>query len=137
MTALWKQLNTRFFLPYYLMATGVLFGHAGNKHEAQTHLGDSLAMADETGMNFWRAETMRHVALLELNPNGRREGLREALETARTQQAFLYELRIALDLAGLDHPGAEADLEQALAHLGQNTSYPEVGRAQALLATQE
>jgi len=134
-TDLWEQFNTRTFLPYYLMVTGILYGRTGDKPRAKSCLEDSLRLAAETGMNFWRAETLRHLALLELDPMGRRAGLREALELARTQLATLFELRIALDLADLDMGEGRVEIDRALGRLGRDPSYPEVARAEAVLAT--
>jgi class 3 adenylate cyclase len=136
-TDLWEQFNTRIFLPYYLIVAGILYGGAGDKRQAKSCLEDSLSLAGVTGMNFWRAETLRHFALLDLYPMGRRAGLREALEVARAQRASFFELRIALDLANLDRREGGADIERALEQLGRNPMYQEVARAEAVLATLE
>ena len=74
MTDIWKQFDTRFFLPYYLMAAGALHAGAGDKRTARACLEDSLGLAAETGMRFWQSETQRHLALLELHPGGKRGG---------------------------------------------------------------
>jgi class 3 adenylate cyclase len=137
LTDIWKQFDTRFFLPYYMMAAGVLYGCACDKSAAHGCLMDSLNLAEATGMNFWRAETLRHLSLLELHPMGRMDGLREALELARLQGASLFELRVALDLADVVGPEGSADIRRALTQLGRDSSYPEVERAEVLLATLE
>ncbi|HLN15774.1 MAG TPA: adenylate/guanylate cyclase domain-containing protein [Acidimicrobiales bacterium] len=137
MIDLWKRFDTRFFLPYYQMMAGLLYAGAGDKHNAQACYESSLRLAAETGMQFWRAETIRHLAHLELNPEGQEERLREALEIARSQRANLFELRIALDLAELDPSQARAELTEALDRLGRDGAYPEVTRAQSLLAIRE
>ncbi len=102
MTEIWKRFDTRFFLPYYLMVAGVLYAGAGDKRTARACLEDSLHLAAETGMRFWQSETQRHLAHLELHPAGKEERLRVSLVLARSQQAALFELRAALDLADLD-----------------------------------
>ena len=134
MTEIWKRFDTRFFLPYYLMVAGVLYAGAGDKRMAQTCLEDSLRLAAETGMQFWQSETQRHLAHLELHPAGREEKLRAALLMARSQRAALFELRAALDLADLDRRHIE-EVDRALDHLGRDSAYPEVARAQAVLGT--
>jgi class 3 adenylate cyclase/tetratricopeptide (TPR) repeat protein len=133
MTETWKKVDARFFLPYYLMVAGVLYTGAGEMHRARSCLEDSLGLADSTGMHCWRSEALRRLSQLELHPEGKRERLGEALEMARRQHAALYELRAALDLAALD-PSRMAEVDRALAGLGRNLSYPEVARAEALLA---
>ncbi len=137
MTDVWKQLDTLFFLPYYLMTAGVLYGRSGDTSAARSSLEDSLGMAAETGMNFWRSETLRHYALLDLHPRGKHDGLVDALELARAQHASLFELRIALDLADLGADQGAQHVQRALGRLGRNPTYPEVVRAEAALATPE
>jgi hypothetical protein len=88
-------------------------------------------------MNFWRAETLRHLALLDLHSKGRHEGLRESLSLARSQRASVFELRTALDLIELGDGAGAADIERAVGQLGGNASYPEVARAKAVLAALE
>jgi class 3 adenylate cyclase len=134
MTETWKAVDARYFLPYYLMIAGVLFGGAGEMHRARSCLEDSLQLGHSTGMDFWRSEALRHLAPLEPDPQGRRKRLDEALELARRQRAALFELRIALDLAALD-PVRVTEVERALGRLGRNVAYPEVVRAEAVLAT--
>ena len=134
MTEIWKRFDTRFFLPYYLMVAGILYAGAGDKRTARACLEDSLHLAAETGMRFWQSETQRHLAHLELHPAGREERLRVSLVLARSQQAALFELRAALDLADLD-PRHVHEVDRALGHLGSDASYPEVALAEAVLGT--
>ncbi|HXW33919.1 MAG TPA: adenylate/guanylate cyclase domain-containing protein [Acidimicrobiales bacterium] len=134
LTNVWKQFDTRFFLPYYLNVAGVLYAASGDDKNARALLQDSLAMTEETGMNFWRSEALRHLANLEPDPVHREEGLRQAIELAREQHACLFELRIAIDLADASPTGARQDLEAALDRLGTDEAYPEVARALGILA---
>jgi hypothetical protein len=66
--------------------------------ESRLRYDESLALAAETGMRFFDAETMRGIA--HLAPDGDQAALelRAALELARSQGARPLELRIALDL---------------------------------------
>jgi class 3 adenylate cyclase len=132
MTEIWKEFDVKFFLPYYLMVAGVLHRASGDGDTARALLGDSLTMAEETHMKCWQAESLRHLANLESDPTKRAAALRDALEIARAQQAHLFELRAALDLFELGTLRRE-DLEAALDRLANDPSYPEVGRAQALI----
>jgi class 3 adenylate cyclase len=136
MTEIWKQFDVKFFLPYYLMIAGVLHEAVGDAETAGTVLADSLSMAEETGMKCWKAETLRHLANLEPDVAKRRTGLRSALQQARVQHAYLFELRAALDIATVDGPGGRALLEAALENLGKEASYPEVDRALVLIEAQ-
>ena len=133
MTELWKRFDTRFFLSYYLMMTGVLYAGAGDERAAQMCLEESLRLGEETGMQLWRSEAIRHLALLDPQPDTRKERLRQALEVAQVQEATLFELRSALDLAELDQ-GYLAEVDRALGRIGPGAAYPEVARARAVLA---
>jgi class 3 adenylate cyclase/tetratricopeptide (TPR) repeat protein len=134
MIGIWRHNDTLFFLPYYLMIAGVIYAGAGDRHNAKVAFEESLTMARETGMNFWRSETLRHLAGLELDPTGVEEGLRQALQTARTQHALLFELRAALDLEAAAPPGSRHEIERLISGLASCSSYPEVARAEAVLA---
>ena len=136
MTDVWKRIDTRIFLPYYLMMAGVLHAGAGEVDTARSHLEESLGLAQETGLQFWRVEALRHLSHLELHPEGRQAKLREALQVARSQHAHLFELRTALDLADIDRSHNQ-DVEAALGRLGRGALYPEVAKAEAVLATVE
>lgn len=134
MIELWKAVDTLFFLPYYLTTAGSLFASAGDRTAAHAQLTASLDVARETGMHFYDVETMRHLARLELNPEGRLERLREALDLARRQAAFLFELRVANDLYDLGGDGDGDALRTALKRFPDGTGYPEVALASRLLA---
>jgi class 3 adenylate cyclase len=133
MVELWKGLDTRFFLTYYQTVTGVVFAAAGDRAAAHTAFTASLAMGSETGMRFYDAETIRHSAHLELNPAGRVERLREALDLARRQGAALFELRAAADLCEVEGPGSAADLRSSLERFPPGADYPEVSAARRRL----
>ena len=137
MTEAWKAFDVKFFLPYYLMIAGVLHGAAGDSDAARALLDDSLALAEETSMKCWQAETLRHLANLESDANERRSRLADALERARVQQAHLFELRAALDLFDVDAGLGRDQLEVALGRLGNDPAYPDVGRALARISTTE
>jgi class 3 adenylate cyclase len=137
MVELWKHLDTKFFLPFYLTTTGVLFAATGDKDTAHAHLTGSLQLARETGMRFYDVETMRHLARLELNPVGREERLRDALNLARQQGAALFEIRVTSDLHELCGDGASGDLRAALDRFDAGAPYPEVQRARHALGISE
>ena len=81
----------------------------------------------ETAMHFYDAETLRHLANLELHPLGREEGLREALALARRQHCVLFEVRAAIDLVDLCGDTEEATLESALGGFRRRVDVPGAG----------
>src|SRR6516162_5308693 len=92
------------WLPYYtaLLARACEIG--GQIDEAVTLLDEALQMADRTGERWFEAELNRHKGRLLLR-QGRIHAAKElyhrALAFAREQQAKLWELRAATNLARL------------------------------------
>jgi class 3 adenylate cyclase len=96
--AMWEGLELRVFLPFYLTTAGALLAAAGDRDGAREQYDESLRLADETGMRFYDAETLRRRALLADDADGRATGLRNAAELARSQAARPFAARIAADL---------------------------------------
>ena len=132
MIEIWKAFDTRYFLPYYLTTAGLLHAAGGDKRLPMPLRGFPQ-LAEETAMHFYDAETLRHLANLELHPQGRETGLREALELARRQHGALFELRAAVDLAELCGSAERSTLEMALTVWPAGSRYPELARARAAL----
>jgi hypothetical protein len=95
---LWEAVGLRVFLTFYMTTAGALFAAAGDRGRARRQYDDALALAEQTGMHFYDAETNRRIAQLEPEPEGRIAGLCKALEIARSQGARPFELRISRDL---------------------------------------
>jgi tetratricopeptide (TPR) repeat protein len=98
MIQLWEAVGLRVFLTFYMTTAGALFAAAGDHDRARRHYDDALALAAETGMRFYDAETGRRIAQLESEPDAQVAGLRKALEIARSQGARPFELRISREL---------------------------------------
>ena len=62
----------------------------------------------------------------------RADDLRSAYELARTQAALVYELRCAVELLEID-PTARELVADAVARFPEDSGWPELARAQALL----
>ena len=99
---LWLGLGLKVLLPFSITTRGALHAAAGDLDEARARYDESLALAEETGMRFYDAETMRRVAHLAGDRDQTLSGLRDALSLARSQGARPFELRIALDLRELE-----------------------------------
>jgi class 3 adenylate cyclase/tetratricopeptide (TPR) repeat protein len=98
MIQLWEALELRVFLSFYMTTAGALLAAAGDRDQARQLFDDSLALAEQTGMHFYDAETNRRIAQLESEPAAQIAGLRKALEIARSQGARPFELRISHEL---------------------------------------
>jgi tetratricopeptide (TPR) repeat protein len=83
----WRAVELRVFLPFYLTTTGAVLAAAGDAEAARGRYEESLALSAETGMRFYDAETLRRMGRLE-----------SALDLARAQGARVFEQRIELDL---------------------------------------
>jgi len=102
---LWLALGLKVLLPFSITIRGALLAATGDFDEARARYDESLALAAETGMHFYDAETMRRVAHLAGDRDQTLSGLRDALSLARSQGARPFELRIALDLRELEGAG--------------------------------
>ena len=81
---------------------GALFAAAGDRDQARQLFDDALALAEQTGMHFYDAETNRRIAQLESEPDAQIASLRKALDIARSQGARPFELRISRELDELE-----------------------------------
>jgi len=130
----WKALDTKIFLPFFLTTCGALLAAIGDRDGALIRYRESLALAAETGMRFYDAETERRMAQLAPDEESKISALRGALELARSQAARPLELRIALDLEELIGEAARPPLEQALAAFPPGAASSELEQARARLS---
>ncbi len=132
---LWKALELLVFLPFYLTVCGALLAASGDRDGARRRYEESLALAADTGMRFYDAETTRRVAHLSDEPDTKLATLEDALELARAQGARPFELRIALDLHELIGERALQPLERALGAFPHDASTVELEKARARVST--
>lgn len=130
----WQEVDLRLCLPIHVTMLGRLAAKGGDAKEALARYDESLALARETGMHFYDAETLRcraHVADLSDEVV---HGLSDALEVARRQGARPFELRIALDLYDIRGEAAVDELRAAVDGFRADASYAELDHARARLA---
>jgi class 3 adenylate cyclase/tetratricopeptide (TPR) repeat protein len=132
----WQMIQFRLLLPFYLTTTGGLLAAAGDADGARARYEESLALAADTGMRFYDAETMRRMAHLEPDADALVAKLHEALDLARRQAAKPFELRIALDLHGRLGDDARPLLRRAIDAYddGAATSELDDARARVMIA---
>ncbi|MGE2736115.1 ATP-binding protein [Mycolicibacterium vaccae] len=130
----WRAAEVRMFLNLYDGVLGRLLTAAGRTDEARARLDDALQMAADTDVHFYDAELLRLRAHTEADPGARDRCLREALDLARTQGATVFEFRIAADLYELRGNAGRGDFADAVGRFPPSSTWPELGRAQALLA---
>jgi predicted ATPase len=129
-------------VPAYLTLLAEAYVAGGQLDAAQRALDESAALADASGQQVWRAETFRLqgvVAARRGAPARADAALRAALDTARRQDAVLFELRAAVGLATLRHgsrrpPPARTALAAVLRRLRGGRELAEVAAARTLAA---
>jgi hypothetical protein len=131
---MWSTFDTRLFLPQVVTTLGGALARAGDPDGARGRLDESLALAEETGVRFYDAETLRLRALLEGDPRASQRALLAALELAEAQDAVVFQMRIARDLYRLAGEPQRARLAEALERFAPGVSYPDLDAAGALLS---
>jgi class 3 adenylate cyclase len=132
--AAWSQFDIKLMLPFYWTSLGTVVAAMGDVDTAHSHFASSLALAESTGMHFYDAETRRRASGLAAEPGEARDGLLEAIATARSQGAHLFELRAALDLYRLDPAAHASDLDAATKRFAPDVRCRDVADARAAMA---
>jgi hypothetical protein len=124
--------------PYFLTELGSGQRAIGRGQDALRSFDGGLALAAETGSEFYSAETlrMRGELRIERGDDGGIADLRAALAKAREQEAALFELRAAISLArpGTASPDAHDALATAIGRFSGDARTRELDEARALSA---
>jgi predicted ATPase/class 3 adenylate cyclase len=137
----YRATRAELFMPHYiaLLARGCEI--AGQIEEAVTQLDEALAIVERTGECWFAAELNRHKGQLLLrqgHAEAAEELYRKALSIAQEQEAKLWELRAAINLAGLRcDQGRRAEARDLLAPIygwfTEGFDTPDLKEAKALL----
>lgn len=125
--------EVKLFVTFYDGVLAQLLTAAGEIGRARECLDGALELADDTAVNFYRAELLRLRARTAEDTDARDIDLRRALDTARKQAAHVYELRAAMDALDLPSEAARAMLAEAVGRFPAGSDWPELDRARALL----
>lgn len=121
------------FATFYHAVLVRLLIAAGRTEVACERLAAALQLADDTGVNFYRAELFRLRAHTVDNADARNADLRKAIAIAHAQGATIFQLRAAMDVFELRGESARATLADAISQFPADSAWPELGRARALL----
>jgi class 3 adenylate cyclase/tetratricopeptide (TPR) repeat protein len=127
-------------LSYFMAAAAELTGELGNHDGARTLLARAAELVGRTGEVWCLPEITRLRARYTATDSGESElMLHEAIALAREQQAKLWDLRAAMDLALLlrrrgAHEDAQMLLEPVLAWWTEGSALPDLVAARALLS---
>jgi class 3 adenylate cyclase/tetratricopeptide (TPR) repeat protein len=137
--AVWRSvLVAEVWTPYWLTELAVAQRIAGLHKDALDSLDEALAVAAETGSDFYSAETLRIRGELR-GERGHPDALddtRGALAKAHRQEAPVFELRAAMSLARATSgsPRAREALETAIGRFSTDARHPELDEARSLAA---
>lgn len=125
------------FQPYLLAAEAEIRLRAGEAGRALELVEESLGLAAATSEYIYLPETHRLRAAANPDPTGAREDLQRAWEIAVEQDAHIFTLRAAIDLA--HHEDAPDDvgdrIDAAIAAMGEPETYKEHARARQILTS--
>ncbi len=135
------QLGVSSFQPYFLTAQAELTAGLGDLPTALHLFDEAVKMSDDIEERHYLAETFRKRARARAqkggDPRAVAADLVKAFELARDQNAYLFQVRAAIDMHQLLEPGSRPPLaSEALAssHLELSNAYPEAEQAEALLS---
>ncbi len=129
----WRAAEAKLFVSFYDAVLARLLAAAGKRDSARERLDIALQLGDETGVNFYRAELLRLRAQTTDDADARDADLNAAIETAREQQAPIFELRAALDAFKLRGEHSRNTLSAAIGRFPAASEWPDLARARALL----
>jgi class 3 adenylate cyclase/tetratricopeptide (TPR) repeat protein len=138
----YRKTDARLYLSGFLRLAAEAYGRIGRVTDALELIGESRQVLEATNQRWDEAETYRvHGVLLRLtgDPLGARREFDLALQVARRQEAHLWELRAACELAelALDRGAAVPErvlLANAIDEYDANTRMPDLDRAREIAA---
>jgi len=141
--AAYRATGAAIWVPHYAALLARAWEIAGQIEEAMTQLDEALQIVTRTGERWFLAELNRHKGQLMLR-QGHAEAAedlyRKALSIARDQEAKLWELRAAVNLARLRRDqGRRAEARELLAPVygwfTEGFDTPDLKEAKALIDT--
>ncbi|MDQ2638211.1 MAG: cyclase, partial [Actinomycetota bacterium] len=129
-----RHLGATVFVPSFDGHAARLLVAAGQPVDARARADAGLRLADDTSMHYYDAELLRVRAATHADPDAQREDLQKAFELAGSQGAPVFALRAALDDYDVCGDAARQKVAEAVAMFAADSSWPDLGRARALLA---
>jgi class 3 adenylate cyclase/tetratricopeptide (TPR) repeat protein len=129
----WRAAEATLFVSFYDAVLAQLLAAAGKPDEARERLDVALQLGDKTGVNFYRAELLRLRAHTAEHADKRDADLRAAIDTARQQNASIFELRAVIDDFELHGASCGDALADAISRFPADSDWPDLVRARTLL----
>ena len=121
--AAWGATGAKVFRPYGLTLLAEAYAKVGQREAGLIRLAEALAVVDDTGERRWEVELHRLKGELLLAHSAAHDAeaeacFRQALDTARRQQAKSWELRAAMSLSRLwQRQGKRTEAHELLASI--------------------
>jgi class 3 adenylate cyclase len=129
----WRAREIKSMITTYDGVIALLLIGTGQLAEARNRVDVGLALALETEMHYYDAELLRIRAHTLTDATKRTADLRAAIDLARRQGAYIFELRAAADDFELNGDPARQSLLDAVERFPVGSTWPELARARALL----
>jgi tetratricopeptide (TPR) repeat protein len=129
----WRAREIKSMITTYDGVIALLLIGTGQLPEARNRVDVGLALARETEMHYYDAELLRIRAHTHTDATKRTADLRAAIDLARRQGAYIFELRAAADDFELHGDPARQSLLDAVERFPVGSAWPELARAIALL----
>ena len=129
----WRAVGVISLITFYDAILARLLTAAGQTDDARARLQTALDLADDTGMHFYDAELLRLRAHTTDDPAQRHADLVAAIDLARDQDAWLFELRSAIDDFGSGGESARDALTVAVGRFPAEAPWPDIAYARTLL----
>ncbi|MFV8167244.1 ATP-binding protein [Mycobacterium sp. 134] len=131
--SIWQALGAATYRPFFWCMLARFLITVGQLDAARSRIDTALAFAEDTGVKFYSAELLRMRARTQTDAAAKAADLSAARELARSQQAWLFELRCSLDDFDLRGTPARQCLTQVVEKMPRECPLPEVQRARMIL----
>jgi class 3 adenylate cyclase/tetratricopeptide (TPR) repeat protein len=129
----WRAFEVKTWRACYDALLAWLLIFSGEFEAGRNCLDDALEMGQDTWIQFYDAELLRMRGHTFDDVETRHQHFRQAIELARSQEGYLFELRAAADDFTLMGESSRAALVEAIDRFPVDQTWPELARVRALL----
>lgn len=131
--SIWQALGAATYRPFFWCMLARFLIAAGQVDAARSRIDQALTFAEDTGVRFYSAELLRIRSQTQNDAAAKFADLAAARALARSQQAWLFELRSDLDDFDLRGAAACQQLVDVVGKMPRDCPLPEFQRAHAIL----
>ena len=120
----WRAAESKLFVTFYDGVLARLLIAANQLDLARERIAIALDLAEETDAKFYHAELLR-LRAQTAEDDDRAADLAQAIDVAKKQRAYIFQLRSAIDDFDLRGGEARQVLLDALNHFSDDSAWPE------------